>query len=67
MSPLLVLLAVVLATAVVVVARAGSGVAEEARRLRGAVRDLGELRPAVVDLRTRGQALGEAMERRSRT
>ena len=67
MTPVLILLAVVLLAALVVMARAGAGLAEEAARLRRAVQGLGELRPAVVELRTGGRALREAVERRSRT
>jgi hypothetical protein len=67
MSPTLILLVVVLLTAAVVVAMAGARLADEAGRLRRAVQGLGELQPAVVELRTRGRALRKAMEQRTRT
>jgi hypothetical protein len=67
MNPALIFLAVVLLTAAVVVALAGARLADEAGRLRRAVQGLGDLQPALVDLRTRGRALREAMEQRART
>ena len=50
-----------------VVAVVASRAAEEAARLRRSIGGLGELRPAVVEARSRVRALRDAMQAGSRT
>ncbi len=67
MSWISVLPMVVTALGVLGVVVLGSGAADEARRLGVAVRQLGQLRPAVVEVRSGAAAVREAMEGMRRT
>ncbi|MDQ3681273.1 MAG: hypothetical protein M3378_12185 [Actinomycetota bacterium] len=67
MSLWLIPLLVVVVVGIILVTISAMRAAEEAGRLGAQLRQMGQLRPALVEVRTAGQILGASLQGKSRT